>query len=247
MYRQYNSIVTLMEPDRKSIIKNFGLDEHKVINIPYASGQTIETEFDLLCKELQLICQNASKQKSMVLLGNNPSCINSYILILHMLKQYKGYIEVHCMLNYSLTKDEKYENLILTGRSLFGEDFITDEEFYSNKTEYIRYMNKYDIYICNEQRQTGLGAISTCLRLGKKIYITGRNWAWVTNEYKAIVFRVNQIVEGLSFDEFIKPLSAEEKMKNYQNRVNIKLQYQERWHKYLKMIDNHEKKRKKQN
>ena len=32
-------------------------------------------------------------------------------------------------------------------------------------------MNKCSIYICGSVNQTGLGAISTCMLLGKKIYI----------------------------------------------------------------------------
>lgn len=237
MFNNYRSIVTLMEPERKMIIENFGVNPNKIHTISYTSVKGNETESDLLCKELSSQGNNNNYDKPVVLLGNSHYWIESYISMLQRLVQYKGKIKVLCMLNYAFEKGEQYDKLITLGKSIFGDDFNTNEEFYSIRKDYINYMNSCDIYICAVEKQTGLGAISTCLRLGKKIYITGNNFEWVRREYKSIVFPTDIINEKLSFEEFVKPLSLEEKKQNYQNRVNCRERNREKWHHYLKEID----------
>lgn len=236
MFNNYRSIVTLMEPERKMLIDNFGVNPNKIHTISYASTNVNETVSDLFCKELSSQGSNNS-DKPVVLLGNSHYWISSYIDMLQRLKKYQGKIKVQCMLNYDFEKGEKYNMLISLGKSIFGDDFKTNEEFYSVRKDYINYMNSCDIYICSVEKQTGLGAISTCLRLGKKIYITGNNFEWVRQEYKSIVFPTDIINEKLSFEEFVKPLSLEEKKHNYQNRVCCRERNREKWHNYLREIE----------
>lgn len=237
VFNHFRSIVTLMEPERKEIIQNFGVNPHKVHTISYISFKDNETELDLFCKELS--SQGSDNlDKPVVLLGNSQYWISSYIDMLHRLKHYRGKIKVQCMLNYPFEKNESYYTLVKLGKSLFGDDFRTNEEYYSDIKDYVSYMNSCDIYICAVNKQTGLGAISTCLRLGKKIFITGNNLEWVRQEYKSIVFSVDVINEQLSYDMFVKPLSMEEKEHNYQNRINCNNINREKWHLYLRDLDN---------
>lgn len=236
MFNSYHSIVMLMEPERKEIINNFGVSPQKVRTISYVSGYENETELDLLCKHLSAQTSE-NKDKPVVFLGNSHHWISSYISMLHRLCQYKGKIKVQCMLNYEFVKGEKYFELVKLGKEFFGDDFKTNEEFYSDIKDYINYMNRCDIYICDVKKQTGLGAISICLRLGKKIYITGNNLEWVRQEYNSIVFPIDDINEKLSIEAFLKPLTREEKDQNYRNRVNCKAVNRDKWHEYLKEID----------
>lgn len=237
MFKRFHSIVTLMEPERKQIIENFGVASHMVKTISYVSDYKDESDLDLICKDLAKRTNHESK-KPVVFLGNSHYWINSYISMLKKLSQYAGKIKVQCMLNYEFVKGEKYEELIRLGHSVFGEDFKTNETFYSNIIDYIHYMNGCDIYVCAVEKQTGLGAISTCLKLGKKIYITGDNLDWVRLAYNPIVFSLDSINESLRFEEFVKPLSDIDKLNNYQNRINSKYINRGKWHKYLKAIDN---------
>lgn len=238
IFNHFHSIVTLMEPERKEIIQYFGVNPQKVHTIPYASSGENVSEASLYCKQLLLNQHFDKTTKPVVFLGNSQYWINSYIDMLPRLSKYKGKIKIQCMLNYPFKKTENYFELLKLGRSIFGDDFRTNEDYYSNWKDYIDYMNSCDIYICSVDRQTGLGAISTCLQLGKKIYITGNNLEWVRNEYKSIVFPVDIIDEQLSYDMFVKPLSEEEKEHNFQNKIKCYVNSREKWHLYLKNIDN---------
>ena len=238
-FNHFCTIVTLMEPERQELINNFHVEPHVIQTISYCSTKDDESEFDLLCKKL-LEEGSVNSDKPVVLLGNSHHWIGSYIKMLPRLKQYAGKIKVQCMLNYEFEKNDIYQNLLTLGKSIFGDDFKTNEEFYNERTDYINYMNGCDIYICAVEKQTGLGAISACLRLGKKIYITGNNYDWVKQAYNSNVFLLESINDNLSYEEFVKPLSVEDKMNNYRNRVNCKVTNREKWHNYLRSIDNNQ-------
>ena len=229
-----------MEPERKEIINNFGVLPQKVQTISYTSINEDESELDLFCKHLSSQ-GSVNSDKPVVLLGNSQYWIRSYIDMLQVLSPYKGRIKVQCMLNYPFEKKESYFELISLGKSLFGDDFKTNEEYYLDRKDYINYMNSCDIYVCAVKKQTGLGAISTCLLLGKRIYITGNNLEWVRQEYNSIVFPVEDINEKLSIEAFVKPLTREEKDHNYRNRVKCKKNNREKWHGFLRIIDNNSK------
>lgn len=235
LYHRFNSIVTLMDADRNSIIRDFHISPSKIETISYMSMGDGKNHYDIL-KE-QLMYESRSKSKPVVLLGNNPSCISGYLEILPRLKHYAGRIVVKCMLNYSLVKDKKYDELIRLGKACFGEEFISSEEFYEDKEEYIRYMNDCDIYICPVHRQSGLGAVNTCLGLGKKVYIAGKNLEWIKTAYEAHVFNADGINESLPFDDFSRGLSEEEKRINYDSVINRRANHVEKWHKYLATLD----------
>ncbi len=237
LFNSFHSIVTLMEPERKEIVQNFGVNPLKIHTIPYTSFNENVSEANLYCKQLMLKHHSDKTNKPVVLLGNSHYWINSYIDMLPRLSKYKGKIRVQCMLNYPFEKTENYYELVRLGGALFGDDFRTNEDYYRDRKDYIDYMNSCDIYICSVEKQTGLGAISTCLQLGKKIFLKGNNLEWVRNEYKSIVFPVDVIDEQLSYDMFVKPLSMEEKEHNYQNKINCNNNNREKWHLYLKDID----------
>lgn len=236
MFNRYQSIVTLMEPERQELIRYFGVEPKKVRTISYIVTAENETEFDLYCKQLANQ-ESTNINKPVVLLGNSHIWLNSYINFLPKLAQYRGKIKVQCMLNYPFEKGDAYNKLVILGKSLFGDDFKTNENFYSEIKDYINYMNGCDIYMCAVEKQTGLGAISYCLKLGKKIYISGNNLEWVRQEYKSIVFPLEVVNEKLSFDEFVRPLSADEKKLNYQSQIDSNEINREKWHTYIKEID----------
>ena len=235
LYHRFNSIVTLMDADRDSIIRDFHVSPSKIETISYMSMGDGKNQYDIL-KE-QLMSESRCNSKPVVLLGNNPSCISGYLELLPRMKQYAGRIVVKCMLNYSLVKDNRYDELIRLGEACFGEDFVPSEEFYEEKEEYIRYMNDCDIYICPVHRQSGLGAVNTCLGLGKKVYLTGKNLEWITAAYKARVYDADDINDSLSFEVFTRGLSEEEKRSNYDSVINRRTIHVEKWRKYLAMLD----------
>lgn len=235
IYNRFDSIITLMDGDRETIIRDFHVSPSKIHTISYMSTGEGKNKLDLLAEQL-MQQQRKKKDKIVVLLGNNPTCIEGYIQTLPLLEPYKGKIVVKCMLNYSLVKDKSYERLMRLGTSLFGDDFISSEEFYEDRSEYLRYINDIDIYICPVERQSGLGAIMYCLRLGKKIYITGKNYDWIVSQ-GAKVFHFDLLKKGMSFDDFSQELPQEVKLRNYQVTIEKRTGQVEKWHAYLKTID----------
>ena len=235
MYHRFSSIVTLMDADSKTICHDFCISPSKIETISYMSMGDGVNEYDYLKQELMMRTPN--NPKPVVLVGNNPSCISGYLELLPRMKLFAGKIIVKCMLNYSLHKDEKYEALLKMGRSYFGDDFVLSEEFYNDKGYYIRYMNECDIYICPVRRQSGLGAVNTCLGLGKKIYITGKNLTWIRDAYGATVFDANVIDERMSFTDFSTPLSDKEKKSNFDSVINRRASHVNKWRQYLSALD----------
>ena len=221
-----------MEPDKISISKDFNVPLSKITTIPYVF--THPKFQDLYLKLIEEEPINKNNEKPIVLLGNNSSNINEYISLLKILAKYKGKIRVQCMLHYNLNKDELYYKLIELGNSIYGDDFRSNEEFYDYE-DYIHYMNKCTIYICGSTTQTGLGAIDTCLSLGKKIYITGKNYEWVTS-FGAVVYKLDEILNNISYDDFIEDIPHQTKIYNNKCVYNHKMDSPEKWKKYFSML-----------
>ena len=231
IYKRFKTIITLMDDDRTTLVENFGLDINKIFTIPYASGGE-KSPRDKISLEL-LNCESEKREKPVVLLGNNPSNMGYYKKMLKKLSCFKGKIKVHCMMNYSLEKDDSYQNFLNLGQSLFGDDFRSEEDFYKGD-DYVRYMNSCDIYICGNPAQSGLGAIATCMLLGKKIYLTGKNLNWMRSHYHAKVFDVCEIKD---YETFISPLTMDEKLYNRNEYIRQRQLSPKLWHQYLRKID----------
>lgn len=239
IYRHFKTIVTLMDEDKATITKDFNVRLENIRVISYAPSGT-KLEHDALLDSL-LEEQHVTPEKPLILLGNSPREIHNYIEMLHRLAHLRGKIRVQCMNNYSLKHDEVYYQLIATGEKLFGDDFKSNEDFYSEMPDYIRYMNTCDIYICSSITQTGLGAVLYCLRLGKKIYICGKNLSWIRNHYGAIVYDTNDITDTIVYDELITPLTIEQRYKNRESVIKDIEQSAYLWRKYIREIDKNQK------
>lgn len=236
LYKKFNSIIVLMHGDKESLISDFKVNEEKISVLPYSSSN-YNDHFNLYAKLLiENECETVDiNYKPLVLLGNNSNNIDGYISLIRRLKPYAGKIRLQCMLHYSLEKNEKYYELIELGKKIYGEDFRSNEEFYEDFKDYINYMNTCDIYICNSEKQTGLGAIYTTLSLGKKIYITGKNLSWILS-LNALVFDTEDIVENFQYEMFIKPLTQDEKNKNLNSIQKMREKGKNNWDKYLDKI-----------
>lgn len=236
LYKKFNSIIVLMQGDKDTLIRDFRICENKVSVMSYSSkdpNKYSEIYSVLLDKNENKIVD--SNYKPLVLLGNNPSNMDEYISLIKGLKTFVGKIRVQCMLNYSLEKNEKYYELIELGYSIYGEDFRANEEFHEGFENYINYMNTCDIYICNSEKQTGLGAIYTTLSLGKKVYITGKNLSWIQS-LNALVFDAKDIFEDLQFEMFIKPLTYNERIENLNSIQKMREKGQNNWDGFLEKI-----------
>ena len=232
-YNKFHSIITLMEDDKFSIIKDFKYPAEKIRTIAYAQDGEMNNR-DRACAKIRSE-KNKVFDKVRVLAGNNPGNIPYYNCIIDLLSSFNGKIEIHFMMNYSVVKNKQYEEFIEHGKSVFGNDFYSDEDFFTDPELYACYMNSYDIYICANPKQTGLGALYTMLQLGKKIYITGKNYNWLQKGIGSIVYDISDISD---FNDFVRPLTNEEQDYNNQQILDFKKQAPDQWHNYLREIDN---------
>lgn len=242
IYSKYQTIAVLMEEDRIGLAENFNVNEAKIFLVPYSSSDpNINKNLYLSLLEsnnketLDLNGQTKNKTKPLILLGNNSGNIKGYIELLDQLKMYAGKIRVQCMLHYSVTKNDTYDTLIELGNKLYGSDFRSNEEFYDRGKDYIKYMNTCDVYICNAENQRGLGAIYTTLSLGKKIYLTGKNYSWIKS-LNTIIYNVEMINDELVFDDFIKPLKYDEQLINNGAILELRKKSEKRWFDYLTLL-----------
>jgi hypothetical protein len=232
IYKKFNSIVTLIDGDKNSIINDFKLSQEKVVTIPYmlfSSKRREEVSLGLLNHTTMV---GTKSKNPVILLGNNPCNIDYYIQLMELLSPFKGAIEVHCMMNYSLLKDAHYYYFMEVGRNTFGNDFYSDEDFYEGDA-YMVYMNKCDVYICGNPLQTGLGAIEACLLLGKKMFLTGKNYEWIKEYYQAKVYNISEIT---TYDSLVTPLEQEYLSNNRNVIIDSWQKSRELWINYLERI-----------
>ena len=169
-------------------------------------------------------------KKVKVLLGNNTWCLSDYYEILKIISGYKDLIQVNCMFQYPQILESDKKDFVCYGKSIFGEDFAIDEKMMQT-IEYINYMNQYDIYICSCNNQSGLGAISTCLKLGKKIFISGVNYEWINSQgFK--VFHINDLLNK----DWLLELNDNVKDFNFSNWYKTRITLKAQWCAYLKDI-----------
>lgn len=205
IYKRFKSIVLLNQQDEIELVKRYEIKNTSILTYPMKLY-----EMDYFKKERIQIERKGLGNS--VYLGNNPACINSYLTLIEELKKYKNLIRVNCMLNYEYVKNSKYFSLIEKGKSNFESNFKANTKFYDLK-DYPTYMDQCDIYICGEKRQTGLAAIYTTLKLGKKLFLDGNNYDFIKS-LGCKVFKVSEIGEMLLL-EFLQPLEVKEKEQNF--------------------------------
>ena len=230
LYKHLYSIVTLIEPDKQSLIDYFDVAPEKIHVISYYPSYTIRNDITAYRNSLKIEKNN----KLVVYLGNSPHSLSEYIVALDDLIKFRGQIEIHCMLQYALDEESKlYTDLLHKGRNLWGNDIYYDKEYMSLE-EYYRYMAKCDIYICGTTRQTGLGAIYNCIRMGKTIYLNGKNYDHICSlGIKVKHYDELNVVEQLdlvSKDVCQKNLYA---LNDYLDVDIVK----NKWDRYYKLID----------
>ncbi len=221
IYHHFRTTIVLLDGDRLTLTRDFALKN--IVVLPYYSEncQRLRDVYD------QLRALHYDNDKPVIYLGNSANCIDSYFELLNILSRFVGKIEIHCMLQYgSTTSQKKREDLINYGKCLFGDDFYPDVN-YMDERSYLQYMNKCDVYICGRKDQSGLGAIYTMLILGKKIYITGKNFDHIISK-SFRVFKLSSLD-----DDFLIPLSDEDRILNYNLQFSEKETNWEAWVKYL--------------
>lgn len=231
LYNYFYSIVVLMTPELDYAKKIYKIKN--IFHIPYLG--IMDDLYGFSEEKIKASLFYRNEDKIVVFLGNNFYSIPSYITMLDTLYHLKGKIEIHCMVNYSLDEyNECYVELCQKGKSMYGKDFVVHTEFYDLK-DYPDFMNLCDVYICDMNKQTGLGAIHTCIRLGKKLYLAGNNYDYIKGQ-NYIVHSCDEL-NNITKEELVK-YTLEERLFNFKNyqRLHDQKELLERWEKYYDFI-----------
>ena len=115
--------------------------------------------------------QNDYSQKTKkILVGNSTSPSNNHLSVFKMLLRYKDDdILIYCPLSYGIY--EEYKNdVIKTGKELFGNKFIALTEFMTLEA-YNAFLAEMDIVVFNHNRQEAMGITLSLLSMGKTVYM----------------------------------------------------------------------------
>lgn len=126
------------------------------------------------------------ERKNKVLVGNSGLYIDSYWAFVSSVPCKN--IPFTFMMSYGCDggQDKNFRN--------FADKMLENADFWTENLPLERYLEKvsgYSVYICNVERQTGLGAIQACLSLGLKCYLKGKN----LEHFKYLGFKVHSVEE----------------------------------------------------
>lgn len=191
-----------------------------IINQPYIGEREIELKRYI---ENRSVSKGKDRVKN-IYIGNNSTCIKSYLRIAqNYLRRFSGEFNLHFMLHYDYRSDDKEIIELKDFCDLNYTSFAFNTDLL-NLQEYVAYIDKCDIYICDEERQTGLAAIYTALHLGKKLYLNGNNYEWMTS-LGCQVHHTKELL-NISLEEFLEEdpefiiRSNQDIIRNFENIEN---------------------------
>lgn len=231
IYNHFKTVVVLLSGDKVTLERDFNVKN--IIILPYYSHIAIaKRNFYVELINNRRTEYNGQCRKK-ILLGNSAHNIPSYYELLYKLRQFRSEIEIHCMMQYPNIGQDEMNNFICKADAILGENIIVDRVM-MNHEEYMQYMNGYDIYLCGNNNQSGLGAISACLRLGKKVFLTGKNYEWISSlGYE--VFDVKSL-NKMDSETFLEDLSIESQKKHFDMLYEELLSYKKQWIEYLNLL-----------
>lgn len=186
-------IITLVQNDYDEVKRIFRINKKHFI-APMPSDPSKQINFEKLRSK-----QNKTKNIR-IIVGNSATESNHHQEVIDLLTNFKDddFIVI-VPLSYG---DDDYKNQIINyGHLKLNNKFIPITE-YVDKDEYLELLSSCDIGIFNNDRQQGMGNISSLLQLGRKVFIREGTTMW--NHYKSM----GAIIHNITEIETTKPLSS---------------------------------------
>ncbi len=206
IYQRFYVIICLQESDKAFYQKNY--PKTRLVQKNYLTSFPAENKTEM------------KKTGKHILLGNSAFSINDYRRLLSILhsKHFSSSPEMTCMMNYGGDPDE-----VIAFKKEVHKQYPTLQlwEEIVPIDEYMKFIQKIDIYLCANQSQSSLGAIYACLNYGKKIFLNGSNYTALKDDGFHI-FHIRELAE-LSGDEICRALPAVEvawNMKTVQEKLS---------------------------
>jgi hypothetical protein len=199
---------------RHEIIKNMGhcvpvtYDDYLYIQFHYNSlakyYKCINYPRSIKINSFELIHIEDTNQKR-ILVGNSATPTNRHIEIFNKLIKFKN-IDVLTLLSYG---DISYKKeIIQEGEKAFSNNFHPII-YMMGYEEYLSFLNSIDIAIFNHNRQQAVSNIILLLSMGKTIYLSKDNNAYIMLQKLGIIFKdISEI------DNNIEQISLEDKIYN---------------------------------
>ncbi len=210
IFRGFKRIVCLITADKEDFEKAYGI----------TSVTTLIYQSDILHFDDTLAWQvQVGTDRRNVLLGNSACYTDSYLKLLPALESIAAPVSITCMMSYpDGDPDGMKRQVIDRFTSAFGEAFTPWTQQLDFKG-YSERLKQHDIYICGEKRQAGVCAIYVMLMYGKKVYLAGKNLAWI-RENKFIVHDVKQL-ETETSETFLQMPTQEERQYNHSRILEL--------------------------
>ena len=229
MYRRFYKIITLMDPDTDSLTHDFHVKN--VEQISYYNP-SLEEEPDFFSQFVPVDKSQVYKRKK-ILLGNSAHNIPYYLDILAHLSKFREALDVHCMMQYPKLDENIIKKFSSQAKSISDGSVTMDKEM-MERYQYYKYLSNFDVYVCSNLNQSGLGAANNCLKLGLKVFLAGKNYEWLASlGYK--VFDVSSIKNADDIDLF-NDLSESEKEYNLNLAFKIMRAEKNKWMNYRKTL-----------
>ncbi len=169
-YRKMDVILTLMQGDFEDLKKYHRRNNYLVSYVVDFAKEISHAMHGCAVKNYQ----DGTPVK--VLIGNSGHCRRSYLSISKQLEPYRHKLDLCFMYNYTASNDRAQQ---LTSYLDAHHFHYTIWDKVVSIDEYIRMFSVFDVYLCGEDKQTGLGAIAYAQALGKSIYLCGYNYDWI--------------------------------------------------------------------
>lgn len=112
-------------------------------------------------------------------------------------------IEIATILSYTtFGSNNIIPKIIERGRELFGEKFKPVFEWMS-QAGYVEYLSGIDVYASFQNRQQGVGNMSACMLMGKKVFIRSSVSTYIGYHANGIQVEDTNEIENMSFEEFV--------------------------------------------
>lgn len=189
-YRKMDKMVFLLQGDLEAS-KVYRRRENYLC--PYVRNE----EEDITNAQVAVNTDYYVPTKPRVLIGNSGHMVQNYLALSRELLPYKATMTLVFMCNYP-AEDDKYSGM----RNYLGDNgfnYLLWREIVE-LPDYLRTMAQADIYVCNAEKQSGLGAIHNAICLGKSIYLRGYNYEWI-KQLGFYVETIDQLIEHLKQKE----------------------------------------------
>ena len=198
-------IITLVQKDYEEVERIFNINNRHFV-APMPGDPNKQINFEKIRNERKI------EDSIRIIVGNSATESNQHRKIFDMLANFDGEsFTVVVPLSYG--DDEYKKEIIDYGYSKLKDKFVPLTE-YMGKNEYLNLLSSCNIGVFNNNRQQGMGNISSLLQLGKKVFVREGTAMW--NHYKTMgvtMHGINEIAKATSLSELCY-IGAEERNQN---------------------------------